>query len=124
MPMAQIDPSIYDTLLSTGGSISDMDPQIVYQQELAKQLRAGSPMPGMLMSGRLAARPSVFQYLNHALGQGLAAQQERGAVNKQQMQAALRQTQLMEMLRALKGMQAPQSAEAAPVGVGGPQLGY
>lgn len=119
MAMAQIDPAIYDTLLTSGQQIAGMDPQIAYQQELAKRIRAASAMPGMLQSGRIAARPSVFQYLNNLVGGQVAQGKEQSAMDLLTQQQGLRTQQMRDVIAALQRQRMlPNDPSQAPIPTG------
>lgn len=123
MAMAQIDPSIYDAILGYGQQTASLDPQIAYQQEIAKQLREYGKTPDVRMSGRRAVAPSPWEYLGAAANRGVASSRDQQAMNLQQQQAALRQLQTQKVLDALR-MGQPQTPEQ-PFSVPGstPQAG-
>lgn len=108
----QIDPSIYDNLISTGSEIGGMDPQIAQQQKIAEFLRAQGKAPGLIDSGRRMVAPSKMAYLGALANQGVAYSRDNQAMGLQQQQQALRQKQVQTVLDALRGRPSPQAEEA------------
>lgn len=124
MPMPQINPAIYDAILGMGGESAELDPQIERQQQMAKFLRSQGQMPGLMDAGRRMVAPSKLQYLSALANQGVANQQDRGAMGMQKQQAALRQLQVQEVLKALRGQQqAPPETLLGGMSPGTPQAG-
>lgn len=109
---AQIDPSVYDAILGYGGQTAAMDPQIEYQQQLAKQLRQAGQMPGLIDAGRRMVAPSKWAFAGALANQAVAGSHERGAMSLQQQQAALRQLQVQKVLDALQSKGAAPAASA------------
>lgn len=108
----QIDPSVYDDLLSTGGQIGSIDPQIAQQQKMAEFLRSQGKMPGLMDTGRRVVAPSKLAYLGALANQGVAYSRDNQAMGLQQQQAALRQQQVQKVLDALRGRPSPQAEES------------
>jgi hypothetical protein len=119
MPMSQIDPAIYDSILTGGAQIGQLDPQIAYQQALAQQIRQQTMMPNMpYMSGRRASAPNPLEYLSHAYGQYTAGSQDRSTMALQQEQARIRAAQNQQVVDAYRqmmgqGQQQPQSPQGS-----------
>lgn len=103
----QIDPQIYNDLISSGGQIGAMDPQIAQQQKMADLLRKQGQVPGLIDAGRRMVAPSKMAYLGALAQQGVAGQNDRKTVDLQQQQIALRQAQVQKVLDALRGRQDP-----------------
>lgn len=103
MSMPQIDPRIYDAILSGGDQIGQLDPQIVQQQKMAEYLRHtfGAP-PQTRMSGRIASAPHWMELLGGLTAHGVAGARDREALLGQQQQQRLRSKQVQDVLGYLK----------------------
>ena len=110
MSMPQIDPAIYDSILTGGSQIGQLDPQIAQQRAMAEYIRHtfGAP-PQSRMSGRRASAPGWMEMLGGLTAQGVAGGRDREALAGQQQQAALRAKQVQDVLAYLKSQngQAP-----------------
>lgn len=98
----QIDPAIYDQILSNGQLSADQDPQIAYQQQLAKMLRANGKAPGLIDAGRRMVAPSKLEFLGAMANNVVAGNREQQALGLQKDQNALRQQQVQMVLQALR----------------------
>jgi len=114
MPMPQIDPSVYDEILSSGQASAQIDPQVLQQVEMAKRLRANSQMPqGAYQSGRRAVAPNPLEYLNHLAGEGVASSRDQKAMQLQMQQQAIHAQQVQQVLKALQAQREAQRAAQA-----------
>ncbi len=120
MSMPQIDPSIYDLLLSQGNQSGLLDPEIERQQKIAEYLRKtmGGP-PQSRMSGRIASAPGWVEMLGGLANQGVAAGKDREVVDMRKRQEDLRYQQAQRVLDYLKsqgGQQKPDDQIPIPPG--------
>lgn len=103
MAMSQIDPSIYDDLLTSGAQIGGMDPQIQMQQAIAQRLRAAGGAPaGAYQSGRRAVAPNPLEYLAGLANQGVAGSREASSTALQQQQKVIQMEQVQKVIQALR----------------------
>lgn len=123
-----IDPSVYDTLLSTGQQSANLDPQIAQQMAMAQRLRAEGQVPqgvrtGGMYGGRYVA-PNKMAYLGALANQGVAQSKDQDVLALQQQQSDLRNQQVRAVLQALlKNGQLPPSANGAPPDMSGGSYG-
>lgn len=113
--MPQIDPAIYDQILSGAQQSADLDPQIAFQQKLAEQLRQAGATPQTRMSGHRAVAPHFLEYLGAGANQAVGGMAGQKALGMQRNQSAIHQQQVQQVLQALRAMQAPQPQQQQPM---------
>lgn len=105
--MANIDPAIYDQILSAGQQSADLDPQIANQMAIAQRLRVAGQMPGLIHSGGMyggrTVAPSKWAYLASMANNAVAGQQDQTTMGMQKQQSDLRMKQVQAVIAALRG---------------------
>jgi len=109
MSMPQIDPSVYDDVLTYGNASAQMNPEIERQKKLAEYLRTVlGAAPQTRMSGRRASAPHWMEMMGALAAQGGAAMKDADVSQQQQTQQRFQAHQVQRVLEALKAQQAAQ----------------